>query len=178
MSMIHTLLMTDHFAVIFLSCLHHLKLPVVGSTCACFFVKVDEHTDSKMKQGVPDSINTSLEKSDMVLDDQQDPNSCKRRKLSLPTAVSVAEEDGSESNGMSIIANDYVSHSQAPDRSGYNHGTSLHKTGDDVRNEAADTKKEIVKHASCSKNLPEWKPLEKELYSKGVEIFGRNRYGF
>lgn len=134
----------------------------------------DEHTDSKMKQGVPDSINTSLEKSDMVLDDQQDPNSCKRRKLSLPTAVSVAEEDGSESNGMSIIANDYVSHSQAPDRSGYNHGTSLHKTGDDVRNEAADTKKEIVKHASCSKNLPEWKPLEKELYSKGVEIFGRN----
>jgi hypothetical protein len=23
----------------------------------------------------------------------------------------------------------------------------------------------------------EWKPIEKELYLKGVEIFGKNRYG-
>ncbi|XP_055818046.1 histone-lysine N-methyltransferase EZA1 isoform X2 [Solanum dulcamara] len=134
----------------------------------------DEHIDSKMKHRVPESINTTVEKSDLALDDQQD-SSCKRRKLSLPTATSVAEEDGSESNGMSIITNDYVSHSQAPDQSGYNHGTSLHKSGDNVRNEAADTKNETVKHASYSKNLPEWKPLEKELYSKGIEIFGRNR---
>ncbi|KAH0728222.1 hypothetical protein KY284_004087 [Solanum tuberosum] len=133
----------------------------------------DEHIDSKMKHGVSESINTTLEKSDLVLDDQQD-SSGKRRKLSLPNAVSVAAEDGSESNGMSIITNDYVSHSQAPDQSGYNHGTSLHKTGDNVRNEAEDTIKETVKHASCSKNLPEWKPLEKELYLKGIEIFGRN----
>lgn len=130
-----------------------------------------------MKHRVPESINTTLEKSDLALDDQQD-SSCKRRKLSLPTAISVAAEGGSESNGMSIITNDYASHSQAPDQSGYNHGTSLHKTGDNVRNEAADTKNETVKHASYSKNLPEWKPLEKELYSKGIEIFGRNRYGF
>ncbi|KAL3380503.1 hypothetical protein AABB24_000911 [Solanum stoloniferum] len=133
----------------------------------------DEHIDSKMKHGVSESINTTLEKSDLVLDDQQD-SSGKRRKLSLPNAVSVAAEDGSESNGMSIITNDYVSHSQAPDQSGYNHGTSLHKTGENVRNEAEDTIKETVKHASCSKNLPEWKPLEKELYLKGIEIFGRN----
>ncbi|XP_006349182.1 histone-lysine N-methyltransferase EZA1 isoform X1 [Solanum tuberosum] len=133
----------------------------------------DEHIDSKMKHGVSESINTTLEKSDLVLDNQQD-SSGKRRKLSLPTAVSVAAEDGSESNGMPIITNDYVSHSQAPDQSGYNHGTSLHKTGDNVRNEAEDTIKETVKHASCSKNVPEWKPLEKELYLKGIEIFGRN----
>ncbi|XP_049387043.1 histone-lysine N-methyltransferase EZA1 isoform X2 [Solanum stenotomum] len=133
----------------------------------------DEHIDSKMKHGASESINTTLEKSDLVLDDQQD-SSGKRRKLSLPNAVSVAAEDGSESNGMSIITNDYVSHSQAPDQSGYNHGTSLHKTGENVRNEAEDTIKETVKHASCSKNLPEWKPLEKELYLKGIEIFGRN----
>uniref|UniRef100_M1AI69 EZ1 n=1 Tax=Solanum tuberosum TaxID=4113 RepID=M1AI69_SOLTU len=126
-----------------------------------------------MKHGVSESINTTLEKSDLVLDNQQD-SSGKRRKLSLPTAVSVAAEDGSESNGMPIITNDYVSHSQAPDQSGYNHGTSLHKTGDNVRNEAEDTIKETVKHASCSKNVPEWKPLEKELYLKGIEIFGRN----
>ncbi|KAG5627808.1 hypothetical protein H5410_013026 [Solanum commersonii] len=149
------------------------ELPVTGSTCACFPVTIDEHIDSKMKHGVSESINTTLEKSDLVLDDQQD-SSGKRRKLSLPNAVSVAAEDGSESNGMSIITNDYVSHSQAPDQSGYNHGTSLHKTGDNVRNEAEDTIKETVKHASCSKNLPEWKPLEKELYLKGIEIFGRN----
>ncbi|NP_001234760.1 histone-lysine N-methyltransferase EZ1 [Solanum lycopersicum] len=133
----------------------------------------DEHIDSKMKHGVSDSINTTLEKSNLVLDDQQD-SSGKRRKLSLPTAVSVAAEDGSESNGMSISTNDYVSHSQAPDQSGYNHGTSLHETGDNVSNEGEDTIKETVKHASYSKNLPEWKPLEKELYLKGIEIFGRN----
>ncbi|KAJ8573694.1 hypothetical protein K7X08_010205 [Anisodus acutangulus] len=133
----------------------------------------DEHTDSKMKHGVSESINTTLEKSDLGLDDQQD-SSCKRRKLSLPTAVSVAAEDRSESNEMSIITNDYVSDSQAPDQSGYNHGTSLNKTGNNDRNEGEDTKKETMKHASYSKNLPEWKPLEKELYSKGIEIFGRN----
>ena len=26
-------------------------------------------------------------------------------------------------------------------------------------------------------SLSDWKPLEKELYLKGVELFGRNRYG-
>lgn len=153
------------------------ELPVVGSTCACFVVTIDEHTDSKMQHGVSESIKTTFEKSDLVLDDQQD-SSCKRRKLSLPTAVSVAAEDGPGGNGISIISNDYVSHSQEPDQSGYNHDISLHKTGDKVRNDTEDSKKETVNHASYSKNLPDWKPLEKELYSKGIEIFGRNRYGF
>ncbi|CAN4113398.1 unnamed protein product [Withania somnifera] len=128
----------------------------------------DEHTDRKMKHGLSESITTTLEKSDLVLDDQQD-SSCKRRKLSLPTSVGMAAEDGCDSNEMSIITNDHVSTSQAPDQSGYN-GNSLHKTGDNVRNEEEET----VKHSSYLKSLSEWKPLEKELYSKGIEIFGRN----
>nr|BAC84952.1 PHCLF3 [Petunia x hybrida] len=133
----------------------------------------EEHTDGKMTHGASDSICTTMEKSDLVSDDQQD-SSCKRRKLSVPTTVSVGAEDGSESNEISIITNDYVSHSPAPDDIGYNHSISLHKTGDSARSEGEDTKMEIVKQASCLKNLQEWKPLEKELYSKGVEIFGRN----
>ncbi|XP_059311800.1 histone-lysine N-methyltransferase EZA1 isoform X2 [Lycium ferocissimum] len=127
----------------------------------------DEHIDEKMKHAVSESMNATLKKSDLILDYQQD-SSCKRRKLSLPTAVAMAAEDGSEINELSIITHDYVSHSQAPDQSGFNHG------GDSVRSEGEDTKKETVKHTSYSKNLPEWKPLEKELYSKGIEIFGRN----
>nr|XP_009783486.1 PREDICTED: histone-lysine N-methyltransferase EZA1 isoform X2 [Nicotiana sylvestris] len=133
----------------------------------------EEHTDSKMTHGASDSIYATLEKSDLVSDDQQD-SSCKRRKLSLPTAVIVAAEDGYDSNETSIIAKDHVPQSQAPDQSGNNNGASLHKAGDNVRNEGEDTKMETVKQASYSKNIPEWRPLEKELYSKGIEIFGRN----
>ena len=34
----------------------------------------------------------------------------------------------------------------------------------------------ILEQTSNLKNISDWKPLEKELFFKGIEIFGRNRY--
>lgn len=128
-----------------------------------------------------------------VSDDLQNSSSKKQKKL-LPLDVITASSDAvssmdaksschigaSSDRDLQMITEDSKSVSIEHVSEKFTSSSSvLHdKVEPNIRGEAKDVTYEPELHQTSSKveGSSEWKPIEKELYLKGVEIFGRNRY--
>ena len=148
-------------------------------------------SESQGKRKVTDHSNVALCDSIMVPDDSKE--SCKKqKKISYEDIVTVISDDNSDLNMdegdensqviNSASLNDSVTHTK--NRTLYSDSTSHddHNIGDEPNDFIKETE---LKQSSDSMegqvegmlSLAVWKPLEKELYLKGLEMFGRNRYG-
>lgn len=78
-------------------------------------------------------------------------------------------------NDAQIISknNQKESAESTPDNFTLSGNTICDEANDNVR----DGNKDIVEVPDLKQSSTDWKPIERELYLKGVEIFGRNRYG-
>lgn len=123
------------------------------------------------KRKVSQQTTTTSEEPKHVSDDQQESSLKKQKRLTIPDTVSVTIEDTQVSNDnvnnrainvdqdeLQMASNDEATSSAVP------FSSSL-SVSENVR----------TKVKGPPENA-EWKPLEKELYMKGLEIFGRNRY--
>lgn len=142
--------------------------------------KVMKHTD------------TALHDSTLVSDDFQG-SSKKQKKLSALDVVIVTSE---VTPALDHTSSDKSESQTAPNNSLKEPGehtlnefvtsgsASFDRSEEIVRDEPKDTRKvPQLEHSSYSVGRSadglgsaEWKPIEKELYLKGVEMFGRNRY--
>ncbi|VFQ68663.1 unnamed protein product [Cuscuta campestris] len=146
-----------------------------------------DHSDSNPKQKALDPMYLTPEnhKGHKLVSDEllQDPHN-KKLKLSVPSSIGMPMECVSDANHPKMITDDVVceSHKCSSESS-----SRLIMPGDNTEainkcKEAAtcDTPKGDPR-SSFGKTLrkgllgiPDWKPLEKELYLKGIEIFGMN----
>lgn len=121
----------------------------------------------------------SKEEPKHVTDDQQESSLKKQKRLSIPDTVSMTIEDtqvsNDNSNDKTIKVNVTI-----PDQDELQMATNDEATSSGVPVTSspcvsANMTKNRTKFKGPEINS-EWKPLEKELYMKGIEIFGRNRY--
>lgn len=149
-------------------------------------------TESLGKQKVTDQSDIALCDLPSPPDDSQ--SSYKRQKkisdTDEVTEISDYNRDkniGVSDENMCIIAsaslNDSVEHAPNKLISGGTfhdeHENSVHDNeAKDVMDEAEikQSSNSMEEHVQGMQSLSEWKPLEKELYLKGVEMFGKNRY--
>ncbi|KAA8549082.1 hypothetical protein F0562_000766 [Nyssa sinensis] len=143
------------------------------------------HSESTGKRKVPKHTITVPEDSTLISDDVQGSSSKKQKKLSDLNAVTVANE-GDLALDCSSNAKSKELEFGVSDKNEFCMTTSEHEIGDTSRDEMEGISNiaevPVVKHSSNSigekvkESLRrcEWKPLEKELYLKGIEIFGRN----
>ncbi|XP_031100581.1 histone-lysine N-methyltransferase EZA1 [Ipomoea triloba] len=141
-----------------------------------------EHTDSNLKRKALEPTYIIPENEKLVSDELQD--SCnKKLKLSVPSVVSLPAECVSDINEPKVITDDVdESHKHSSESS-----CLLSISGDNT--EANERIEEAATDGTPNRNpsssfrrilgkgllgISDWKPLEKELYLKGVEIFGRN----
>ncbi|XP_024968148.1 histone-lysine N-methyltransferase EZA1-like isoform X1 [Cynara cardunculus var. scolymus] len=138
------------------------------------------------KRKVSKQTTTMLEEPKHVTDDQQESSLKKQKRLSIPDTVSMTIEDAQVSNDKVMVV-DVTTPNQdelqmiPTDEAisfGVPNSTSRCVSADVI--EDSSTGVHLLKQASNQKQIggspinSEWKPLEKELYMKGLEIFGRN----
>lgn len=120
-----------------------------------------------------------LEEPKHAVDSQQESSLKKQKTLSIPDTVSMTIEDNQVSDDRlndqkmdhQMTTNDEATSSSqcvSPDVSKHS-GTGVNL----LKHESTPAATEIISPPVDCK----WKPLEKELYVKGLEIFGKNRYG-
>uniref|UniRef100_A0A5B7BG87 [histone H3]-lysine(27) N-trimethyltransferase n=1 Tax=Davidia involucrata TaxID=16924 RepID=A0A5B7BG87_DAVIN len=143
------------------------------------------HSESTGKRKVPNRTITVPEDSTLVSDDVQGSSTKKQKNLSALDAVTVANE-GDLALDCSSNAKSRELESGASDKNEFCMTTNEHEIGDTSRNETKGishiAEVPVVKQSSNSMGGQvkevlrrcEWKSLEKELYLKGIEIFGRN----
>lgn len=141
-----------------------------------------EHTDSNLKRKALEPTYLMPENQKLVSDELQD--SCnKKLKLAVPSVVGTSAECESDINDPKAITDDVdESHKHSLESS-----CLLSISGDNT--EANKRNKEAATDDTPKRNpqssfrriigkgllgISDWKPLEKELYLKGVEMFGRN----
>lgn len=153
-------------------------------TQVCTYLTGD--TDSNLKRKALEPTYVMPENQKLVSDELQD--SCnKKLKLSVPSVVGMPAECVSDINDPKVITDDV----DEPHKHSSESSCLLSISGDNTeaneRNEeaATDDTPNRNPHSSFRRilgkgllGISDWKPLEKELYLKGVEIFGRNRQGF
>ncbi|KAJ9547743.1 hypothetical protein OSB04_020286 [Centaurea solstitialis] len=139
------------------------------------------------KRKVSKQSTVILEEPKHVADDRQESSLKKQKRLSISDTVSITIEDAQVSNDkimevdvttpnqdeLQMIPNDEAVSSDVPNSS---RGVSADVivdsiTGVHLLNHASNP---VGKQIGGSPINSEWKPLEKELYMKGLEIFGRN----
>lgn len=116
-----------------------------------------------------------LEEPKHITDEQQETSLKKRKMMSIPDTVSIAIEDA------------HISDDKLNDRK------MDFQTNDEATSSSQCVSADVMKHRGTGVNLlkhestpvgtkPDsppvnckWQPLEKELYAKGLEIFGKNR---
>nr|XP_043622022.1 histone-lysine N-methyltransferase EZA1 [Erigeron canadensis] len=128
--------------------------------------------DDSGKCKVSEQTTTMFEEPKQVTDDQQQSSSKKQKTLSIPDTASMTIKDAHGSDEKSIdknmeidvtmpdvqtLTNDEATSSGVP----YSSCVSANVIGNRTKDEGPPINSE-------------WKPLEKELYMKGLEIFGRN----
>lgn len=128
--------------------------------------------DSSKKQKKQLSVDvTSLSKNEILGPDEKS----RRRSSATDEPDTQRTTNFSRSESIDCVSDKFISSVGAPSD----------KFEDDFTNRSKDTNKEPEFHQSSFKerhehegfsSRSEWKPIEKELYLKGVEIFGRNRY--
>lgn len=135
------------------------------------------------KRKVSKQTTTLLEEPEHVTDDQQESSLKKQKRLSLPDTVSMTIEDTQVSddnlNDQKVDVDVTITHLQTATNDEAT--SSSHCGSADVIKDRR-TGVHLVKHASkpVVTNLEspstnsDWKLLEKELYAKGLEIFGKN----
>lgn len=135
------------------------------------------------KRKVLQLTNISLNESVQDPDDLQN-SSCKKQKKILALDVVTASTDAMSNKDADswhlTTAGGEITRKDLQSESSVSHD----KIEDNARDKAKDVNKEPKLNQSSAKGGPlegvlsssEWKPIEKELYLKGVEIFGRNRY--
>lgn len=125
---------------------------------------VEHNHESSGKRRALDSPNAMLENPDVVFINSHG-SFCKKLKPSDPNAVAVSmdlELEGSNENDINT-SNKLGCLTNIEDLIELDEGRC-------IKDETE------AKQTSESKGCSEWKLLEKELYLKGLEIFGRNRY--
>lgn len=156
--------------------------------------------ESTGKRKVSNQTNTDLGDPTLVSDDLQGSSSKKQKKSSAYESVPLATEDQDDisssksvnvgapnKSDLHMITNNaiIISTQHASDQFSSPLIVSEDKNEQNITGETHGINKvPILKRTSSSMagqvkkvlNSCEWKPLEKELYSKGIEIFGRNRY--
>lgn len=138
--------------------------------------------------------NSLPEASEVVIDDVIN-SSCKKLKLANSNPMDnikipekcVPELGGSHEYEVerSPIASVLVSHKHNLDASDSLHGVTDNEGGGALQDKGKDVYEIPLKQAcysigssvKTSHGWDNWKPFEKDLYLKGLEIFGRNRYG-
>nr|GMD19934.1 histone-lysine N-methyltransferase EZA1 isoform X1 [Ipomoea batatas]GMD77081.1 histone-lysine N-methyltransferase EZA1 isoform X1 [Ipomoea batatas] len=145
-----------------------------------------EHTDSNLKRKALEPTYIIPENEKLVSDELQD--SCnKKLKLSVPSVVSLPAECVSDINEPKVITDDVDESNKHSSESSCLLSISGDNTEANERIEEAATDGTPNRNPSSSfrrilgkglLGISDWKPLEKELYLKGVEIFGRNRQVF
>lgn len=165
-------------------------------------MEIDQH-ESLGKRKVSKCMNTMLEDSTLISDDNLGSSTKKQKKLSALDAVIVAsdgkpvvdnipndtnkylETGSSRKNELQITADCALNESaeDMPNTATCPGHVSSDKAQDNSRNEVdAVNETHGMKQLSKSSEIEailsncEWKPFEKELYLKGIEIYGRNRY--
>lgn len=153
-------------------------------------------TQSLGKRKALGQTNIELNDSVQVIDDLEDSSNKKQKKL-LPLDKITVSSDGMPSpdaksrhnisatndNELEMTTKDSASEPMS-EKFFSSDGVSSDNIVHNVTDEAKDVKKEPETKQSFSKgeltggilSSSDWKPIEKELYLKGVEIFGRNRY--
>ncbi|PWA64495.1 SET domain-containing protein [Artemisia annua] len=124
------------------------------------------------KRKISQQTTTTSEEPKHVSDDQQESSLKKQKRLTIPDTVSVTIEDTQVSNDnvnnrainvdqdeLLMASNDEATSSAVPFSSSLSVSENVTKYRTKVKGPPENT---------------EWKPLEKELYMKGLEIFGRN----
>ena len=152
------------------------------------------HHESLGKRKVSKCTNTVLGDSTLDSDDIQGTSSKKQKKLSALDVVTATSEGKSISDDISNDKNKYLEIG-VPDKNelqtntncalneSAGHMQNINEIEDDTGDEV-DAIKEMpeLKHSNKPSGVEgtssscEWKPFEKELYLKGIEIYGRNRY--
>ncbi|KAG8370604.1 hypothetical protein BUALT_Bualt13G0000700 [Buddleja alternifolia] len=140
-----------------------------------------QNLESKRKHGIFEPTN-SLTKSSRVVSDDLLSSSSKKLKLAVQNALDLSTalvDQFPESNEYEF----QISTSSSV-QDFHKHGVdaldcSVDVSGDKVRDAVQDKGKDIAelpleKACESSNRWREWKPLEKDLYLKGLEIFGRN----
>lgn len=126
------------------------------------------YDDNTGKRKVSNQTTTVLEESKDVTNEQQESSLKKQKRLlSIPDAVSMTIEDtrvcDEKSMEMDVTEDETTRKDEATSS-----GCVSADVMKDMSRGGVDLSNPVV---NC-----EWKPLEKELYVKGLEIFGRNRY--
>ncbi|KAM7495796.1 hypothetical protein LguiA_020210 [Lonicera macranthoides] len=176
------------------------KLQCWVSKFGYIFVLAVAGYESTGKRKVSNQTNADLGDSTLVSDDVQGSSSKKQKKSSADESIPLATEDqydlsSSKSGGLNVgapnnrdlhmTANNaiIISTQHASDQFSSPLIVSEDKNEENITGETHGINKvPILKQTSSSMagqvkrvlSSCEWKPLEKELYSKGIEIFGRN----
>lgn len=142
--------------------------------------KTEHGHETPGKRKVLEPLNTMVEPvSDSLLG-----SSSKKMKSAAQGAVSMASEDAVLLDwSLTAISKDQEfggadENQTIINDANNNFGCPTNSSGDNVKQDESKEVKEMhtLKQTSNSKESSEWKPLEKELFLKGIEIFGRNRY--
>ncbi|KAI3773206.1 hypothetical protein L6452_04410 [Arctium lappa] len=139
------------------------------------------------KRKISKQTTTMLEEPKHVTDDQQESSLKKQKRLSIPDTVSMTMEDAQVSNEK-IMEVDVTT----PNQEELQMKRNDEAISPGVPNSSRCVSTDVIEDSSTGVNLlkqasnpvgkqigsspinSEWKPLEKELYMKGLEIFGRN----
>lgn len=173
---------------------------VASETVSCSEVTIGglnsdvAHHESLGKRKVSKCTNTVLGESTLVSDDIQGSSSKKHKKLSALDSVTAASEGKTFSDNISNDKSRYLE-MDVPDKNeiqmntncalneSAEHMQNISETEEDTGDEVdAIKEKPELKQSSKSSGVEgisgssDWKPFEKELYLKGVEMYGRNRY--
>nr|XP_027118503.1 histone-lysine N-methyltransferase EZA1-like isoform X1 [Coffea arabica] len=140
-------------------------------------LKIEHNHETPGKRKVLEPLNTVVElASDNLLG-----SSSKKLKSAAQGTVSMAvDESVLLDQNLSVISKDQefsgADENQTINDASKNFGCLTNNSGDKVGQDERSEVHEmcILEQTSNLKNISDWKPLEKELFFKGIEIFGRN----
>ncbi|CAH9082589.1 unnamed protein product [Cuscuta epithymum] len=140
-----------------------------------------EHADISSKQKALDPTHPTPGDQKLVSDELQRDHKNKKLKWSAPSFVGMSMECVSDVNHLKMITDD-ESHKHSSEGSSLvvisGGNTEASERSEEVA--TRDTPREKPNsslrrvHGKDALEVSDWKPLEKELYLKGIEIFGRN----
>lgn len=154
---------------------------------------VPEIDDQSMGKHEVMNLADTAQNASLVSDDFQGPNKKQKKLSDLDVVSATSEATAALDHPSSDNSENQTTRKHCPKEPGEytldefvsSVSASFDRSEDNVRDEIKDTREvPELKHSSNSigrsteeLGRAEWKPIEKELYLKGVEMFGRNRYG-
>lgn len=153
---------------------------------------IEHHLEIKGRSTIPESTNSLAKASNLVPDDLISSSEKLKSASSDPVDHSttlvghVSESSGSHEYKLerALSGSSHVFQKHSLNDFGFPKGVTGNKDGSAVQDKGEDITELPLKQAcnsignsvKASHRWSNWKPFEKDLYMKGLEIFGRNRY--